>query len=189
MKKYLFSLALLVVPMIGPARADSAVDPTLPASGFSSDRYTGLWTKSPFAVATPDDATSTTGDYQLVGLARFDGVSYASLIDKSNGEHFVLASDKPVRNLTLVSVSRDSTGVGSIVMEHNGEILSLRQEQTASPPLADSASPGLARPMPQFALPANPSVGGVIPRSYMLPRRARDHRPPIVVPPQPPPSQ
>jgi hypothetical protein len=151
-------------------------DAATPEPGFSGDRYANLWTKSPFAIATPD-APATSADYQLVGMAQFDGVSYASLVDRQTQEHFVLASDKPVKNLTLVSISHGTSGALAVI-QRNGETLTLKQEEA---PAADAtALPALNRVLAQ----ANPSVGGVVPPISRRPP-VHIHRTVIIVPPRP----
>ena len=181
----IISIVVLAVIYLRPARADAGDTATLPGSGFGGDRYATLWTKSPFAIATPE-AAAESQDYQLVGLAQFDGVSYASLVDKQTQEHFVLASDKPVRNLTLVSIAHTADG-GSAVLQRNGEMLTLKQEgepaaAPGQPP--PNAPPGV--PMPTFPQ-MNPSVGGM-PRNYFMHPRVGIHRPPITLPSRPPPQ-
>jgi len=182
-----FALGFLGLMAVSPARADDASG--LPGPGFSGDRYTTLWTKSPFAIATPE-AAAASQDYSLVGLAQFDGVSYASLVDKQSNEHFVLASDKPVRNLKLVSISHGANGA-SAVIDRNGEELTLQQEVTAPPspgagPVGWQPPPG-AMPTPQPFIPGAPlsSVGGVIPPAYMRPPSVHFHRPLTRIPPRP----
>jgi hypothetical protein len=171
---------LFVVGWLGAAlslQAVAADDAATPGPGFSGDRYANLWTKSPFAIATPD-APTTSADYQLVGMAQFDGVSYASLVDRQTQEHFVLASDKPVKNLTLVSISHGTSGALAVI-QRNGETLTLKQEEA---PAADAAAPqaALNRVLPQ----ANPSVGGVVSPIFRRPP-VHIHRTVIVVPPRP----
>jgi hypothetical protein len=174
------------------AWADAAPAPdTLPGAGFDGDRYANLWTKSPFAVATPD-APAASEDYALVGVAQFDGISYVSLIDKqAQGDHFVLSSDKPIKDakrnldLKLISIARGPAGA-SAVIQRNGESLTLHQEEapaTASSPVMPGSIP---LPQPGFVPSPNPSVGGMV-RTYNVPPRVRIHRfPPIRVPPSPP---
>jgi hypothetical protein len=182
-------LAVFVFGGILLGHGDVKTPSALPGSGFSAERYAGLWTKSPFAIATPD-APAASEDYQVVGLAQFDGVSYASLIDKQTHEHFVLASDKPQRNLTLVSVSHDAKGA-SAVIQRNGEILTLQQEEAPQPagglPISVAGmtgTPQFRRAMPAVPL---PNVGGMAPPAFVRPL-VHFHRPPIAVPSQPPPK-
>ena len=174
----LFALGLVLAT---GARAHAAGD--LPGAGFPADRYSTLWTKSPFAIATPD-AAETSPDYSLVGVAQFDGVTYVSLIDRKSQEHFVLSSDKPVRNLTLVSVAHGPTGTSALI-QRNGETLALRQEQG---PVAAAASPdatNVAETIRPVAGGPPSSVGGIISPAYITPPRVRVHRFPIAVPPRP----
>jgi hypothetical protein len=175
-----FATGLLSVALF--SRAGAADSSATPGPGFSGDRYANLWTKSPFAIATPD-ASATSADYQLVGMAQFDGISYASLIDKQTQEHFVLASDKPVKNLTLVSISHGTSGALAVI-QRNGESLTLKQEEApAAVPASDASVPDPGRALPQ----ANPSVGGVsLPLSKRPP--VHIHRTVIVVPPRPTPQ-
>jgi hypothetical protein len=109
--------------------------PVLPGNGFDASRYQGLWTKSPFAVAS-DDSTSTSPDYSLVGIAEIEGISYASLIDKQSQEHFLLCSDKPARGLTLISIKHGQNIADNsvIIQKKNGESITLKLEATASTP-------------------------------------------------------
>jgi hypothetical protein len=176
-----FIIGFLSLMLTRPAHGDDSS--TLPGAGFSADRYATLWTKSPFAIATPE-AGAASQDFELVGLAQFDGVSYASLIDKQSNEHFVLSSDKPARNLTLVSISH-SQGGATATIQRNGELLTLTQEEAP----ASAPGPVGAMPTPQVLAPGAPlsSVGGVIPPAYLVPPRARVHRPGIRVPPHPSP--
>jgi len=187
MKAHVLIVAgFLVLTGAGFARADDTS--ALPGPGFSGDRYATLWTKSPFAIATPE-AAAATQDYQLVGLAQFDGVSYASLVDKQSNEHFVLASDKPVRNLTLVSIAHGPSGASAII-QRNGETLTLQQEVAPPTPGGQPGPPGaMPMPTPQPFMPGAPlsNVGGVVPQAYLRPPPVRFHRPGIHFPPQPPP--
>jgi hypothetical protein len=169
-------MAALALGAIRTAQADEAGDSALPAAGFSGDRYASLWTKSPFAIATPEAAAGST-DYALVGLAQFDGISYASLIDKQSQEHFVLASDKPVRNLTLVSISRQPSGATAVI-RRNGEVLSLKLENVAPP--TNGGPPQNPQGFPM----AMPNGNGMINQPVFRPP-VRFHRPLIRVPPPP----
>ncbi len=171
-----FWIPALLLAALVTSRAAGTDDSTFPPVGYAGDRYAPLWTKSPFAIATAD-APVASADYALVGLAQFDGVSYASLIDKSNSEHFVLASNKPVRGLSLVSVTHQS-GAASATIRHNGEMLTLRVENTAASP------PPLPPPAAEPQNGAFSNVGGGAPANT-LPPPVRFHRRPIIVPPRP----
>ena len=174
MKKRL-CLLIACASIAAPVRGESTADTALPGAGFPEDRYTTLWTKSPFAIATPDASPST--DYQLVGLAQFDGVSYASLVDKQTQEHFVLTSEKPVRNLSLISISHGGP-TSTAVIARAGERLILQEQNSsgtvaAPPPAPVADTPARVIPEPTFeqTLPAR--------------LRATIHRPAVVVPPRP----
>jgi hypothetical protein len=126
------AISFLGVLLIAPAEADSV----LPGQGFTGNRYAELWENSPFAVATPEVAASQ--DYDLVGLAEFDGVAYVSLVDKQTQEHFVLTNEKPMKNLRLISVHPGVKG-GSAVIERDGIRLVL-EEQNLAPAMAPIAA-------------------------------------------------
>jgi hypothetical protein len=182
------SVILLLAARAGTSGPVAA--PALPGPAFDGGRYANLWTQSPFAIATPD-APAASADYQLVGLAQFDGISYASLIEKQSQEHFVLASDKPVKNLKLVSISRGPGGASAIILR-NGEALTLRQEEApvnvAPPGVPMAIPPGMPGLQPGMQPSLNPSVGGMSPAQF--PPRARIHRafnvPPRPISPPPP---
>jgi hypothetical protein len=167
--------ALFLIVLAWSAGVAVAANSSLPGAGFTGDRYRALWTKSPFAIATAE-AGSTSTDFELVGMAEFDGVSYASLVDKHTQEHFVLTSEKPVKDLTLLSLRRDANGA-SAVIERQGEQLVLREENAAPTPAAIAAASG----PPQLTnVPP-----GWNPARFAMPPEARFHRPRIVVPPAP----
>ncbi|HUB65983.1 MAG TPA: hypothetical protein VL981_00700 [Candidatus Methylacidiphilales bacterium] len=154
--------------------------PALPGNGFDASRYKALWTKSPFAVAT-DDSAQTSPDYSLVGIAEIDGISYASLIDKQNQEHFLLCSDQPDRGLTLVSIKhgQDLSDTMAVIQKKNGESITLKLETVAS--ASPSPAPNvLPMPMPGTVNPMNPGRPGMIIRRGPPPA---PFRPRIIIPP------
>lgn len=159
-----------------PARADG---PAVPGDGFSASRYETLWTKSPFAVATPE-AVQGSPDYQLFGVARYDGVSYASLIESQTQQHFLLSTEKPVRGLTLISITPGHGQTGNqAVVQKDGQPITLQQDPSESAPVAMT---GLNNAPAAQPLPA-PGAGGVFtPGSPPPPRR---RLPLIRLPPNP----
>jgi hypothetical protein len=187
-----FSMSAVLLLALASPLLFAADNATMPGSGFAGDRYAGLWTKSPFAIATPD-APAASADYQLVGIAQFDGISYASLVNRQTQEHFVVTSEKPFKNLTLVSITPGKGGsTTSAVVQRNGQPLTLTLEQA---PAAVPGAPG--QPPPNMGMPGmpaqpialaptlfnNPSVGGVNYPNMGMPPHPRIHRPPIFVPP------
>lgn len=177
-----FFAGIAMMLLASDAWAAPASAPATPGPAFDGGRYANLWIKSPFAIATPD-APAVSADYQLVGLAQFDGISYASLVEKQSQEHFVLASDKPVKNLKLVSISRGPGGASAVILR-NGESLTLREEAVpAAGGAQTSTDPRLLNPPPGMVPSPNPSIGGLVP-ARRLPPRARIHH--IVHVPPPP---
>jgi hypothetical protein len=180
--RFLFAFGAL---MLGVAMSPAA-DDALPGTGFPASHYQLLWTKSPFTVESPGEAPTTT-DYSLVGIAQFDGISYASLIDKSNSEHFLLSSDKPARGLSLVSLNHGSKPEDTTaVILKNGQQMTLKLDASAAegapPPMAGQPPmPGVA-PEP-FQMPAsgqplpNGFNGGQVPPPAII-RRTTIHVPP-----------
>ncbi len=176
---------LVLVVSLPPSIRAASPAPEIPAEGFAGDHYGPLWAKSPFAIATPE-AGATTQDYQLTGLAQFDGVAYASLVETQTHEHFLLTSAKPVRHLTLVSINHGRSG-GSAVILRNGQQFTLQEANTSSaqgpelPPIPGQQNGGIVPPGQ-----SNPSVGGVMIPFPQFPPRVRLHRPVIAVPPPAP---
>jgi hypothetical protein len=174
-------------PSADAASSGEAANPAAPSPGYPASRYEVLWTKSPFAVATSEDATVTSPDYMLVGVSIIDGVSYASVIEKQNQEHFLISSDKAARGMTLTSITRshDSPDTYAVVQK-DGQSLTLKLEQApAGQPGVDLANgaPGGQIMTPQISMPggamSNPMRG---PNS---PFTVRFHRPLINLPPRP----
>jgi len=172
-----------------PAPAVSGTDGVVPSAAFSPSRYEALWTKSPFSVATSEDAVQTSPDYMLVGIANVEGVFYASLIERDNQEHFLISSDKLTRGLTIKSItkSQDGQDVFASVVKDN-QPLTLKLEQA---PAATGVQPGAAGMQPN----ASP---GIIPQQISLPSASPfpaangagrpfipRHRIPITLPPRP----
>lgn len=142
MKFKVLFLSLLVASLL---RADDK--PELPSDPFPAEHYQSLWTKSPFAVASPE-AGQESSDYALVGVARFDGIDYASLINKQTNEHLLLASDKPLPGLSLVSLQHGNKteDISAVILNH-GQSLTLKLETTAPNPPGNTAAN--APPQPQ----------------------------------------
>jgi hypothetical protein len=184
MKYLFFILAASLALTVQPARAD---DPAVPGAGFPTSRYEALWTKSPFAVATPE-AGEDSPDYSLVGVANVNGISYASLVEKQNNEHFLISTDKSVRGLTLTSITHNPNSSDTYaVVQKDGQTITLKLEQTttaatSTPPVNPvSMPPGIMTP--QITMPgANPAFPNGEPNR---PFPARFRRPLIHLPPQP----
>ncbi len=174
----LFRTALLLL-LGAAARAE---DSGLPGGPFAASRYETLWTSSPFSVATPVAVESA--EYALVGAAEFDGVSYASVIDKKSQEHFVVTNKTPSHGLTLVSLAH-GTGPTSATLQRNGALLKLTADNTPPPPGAASpmSMPGMSG-MPGMA---RPGMAPVNPYSIHRPS-VRAYRTPVYVPTPPAPS-
>ncbi|HUB67154.1 MAG TPA: hypothetical protein VL981_06690 [Candidatus Methylacidiphilales bacterium] len=141
MKRKIFPLILAgIASWSGTSQADMAA---LPGNGFASSRYEALWTKSPFAVAS-SDMPDKSFEYALVGIAQIDGVCYASLIDKSNSNHFLLATnDKVVQGLRLISVTpRPDVGKTEATFQKDDQVftLSLNQEFVNGPGVAGGSA-------------------------------------------------
>jgi hypothetical protein len=148
------TLGVVVAVMFFPWLAVAGDDSALPGTGFPASRYESLWSKSPFAVASADGSGPGSPDYALVGIAEFDGISYASIIDKKsqNQEHILLSSEKDADGLKLVSVTRgqDAEGTTAVVLK-NGETLTLKLD-----PSAGSPAPGMTPvPAPVITMPGS----------------------------------
>src|ERR1700677_391923 len=204
MKKF-FLFAAIGFSAVGfhttTARADDippvpASDNGVPGDGYDSARYEALWTKSPFAVETPEAAPDSP-DFMLVGVASVDGVSYASVIDKKTQQHFLVSTDKASDGLTLTSITPAHDGIDTtaVVQKDGAPITPTLQPEPAGP----GGAPGVAainapvpQPMPGAALqiPMPGSTVDNVPHRPMIPRF---HRPPIHLPPvpgaSPPPGQ
>ena len=188
MKPLLLVLGAGLALTAEPARADDA---SLPGGGFPASRYETLWTKSPFAVATSEAAPASSPDYFLVGIAKFDDVSYASVIERQNQEHFLISTDKPTRGLTLTSITRgqDGTDTYAVVLK-DGQSITLKLEQPpvteaipGAPPLNPLAIPGGMTP--QIPMPGTGLQSPVGTRRPFI----RYHRSLIHMPPMPPPFE
>jgi hypothetical protein len=190
-------------PAPTPTPADTGApgaEPVVPTADFDPSRYEALWTKSPFSVATPEAGdVGASPDYILVGLARVDGISYGSVIDRQSGEHFLISSDSATRGLRLSSISKSSDGTqtfASVLKDGQTLTLQLQQAPAAGPAPNGPVTPGAPMIMngapgapgapgtivPNIAMPgSNPSYPGGGPRPF-----PRIHRPLIHLPPPPP---
>jgi len=162
-----------------PAVSGTPSDGVVPSAAFSPSRYEALWTKSPFSVATSEDAVQTSPDYMLVGIANVEGVFYASLIERDNQEHFLISSDKLTRGLTIKSItkSQDGQDVFASVVKDN-QPLTLKLEQA---PAATGVQPGAAgmQPAPRHSPlrmePVAPSSPAIVSPSPCRPGRRNNH--------------
>ena len=187
----LFATSGALALVIAPAFADDSV---LPAQGNAASHYETLWTKSPFSVATPEEADSSP-DYTLVGITQLDGVAYASVVDSHTQDHFVISTEKTVQGLKLMSITHSRSGSDTFAsVQKDGQTLSLKLQsapvQPAGPaPGANGQPPGL--PMANQGIQnIQMPVTGVPPPDYgtpnsSVPRSVRVHRPIIHLPPPP----
>jgi hypothetical protein len=172
----LMACRLLLGGLSGHATADSD---TLPGGAFDPSRYHALWENSPFAVASPVAVESA--EYALVGAAQFDGVSYASIVDKQSPDHFVVTSTTPSHGLTLVKLVRGQNADSTFVtLQKNGGVLKLKLETTAVPGSPAPSAPPVAQNAPAFSPPV------YTPGIRRRPPHVRNIIPPVFVPRPPP---
>ena len=72
------------------------------------------------------DPLLSSSNYTLVGIAKFDGISYASLLDRQTGNHFLLSTDKKSElNVALSSVRTDydPSGPAAIVEKDSVSVI------------------------------------------------------------------
>lgn len=199
MKRLHLAAALGTTALVLWGQAAHAEDSSLPGSGFAASHYQEMWTKSPFAVASATEAPASP-DYGLIGVSRFDNVTYASLIDKKTQERIQLSTDTPVKGFTLVSMTRghgsEST---SVIVQKDGQSLTLRMEAGPAVPMTPGAivppMPNIPRPPGMATAPGMPTTNATragmpddVPFTNVMPARPPPiiHRPPIRVPPPPP---
>ncbi len=117
-------------------------------------------------------ASAPSFPYALVGVSRFDGVSYVNLLDRQTGEHWLLATNQPVKGLVLDSVLTDSATSGpSAIVRYAGEPLLLKLDGSATPASA-TLPPSVVPPSPYPVnsasnattnLPIQPPAGASLP--------------------------
>jgi hypothetical protein len=184
-------------PAVAPTTTASgaSADSGVPVGGYPASRYETLWTKSPFSVATAEDAVQTSPDYLLVGIANVDGIFYASVMERQPPqEHFLVSSDKLTRGLTLKSITKSSDGqdiYASLIKDNQPLTLKLEQPPAgtgvAAPGMANlqpNAPPGVIQQQMQMPGGSSPFPNGGAPTRPYFPRR----RPQISLPPQPAPQ-
>ena len=180
-------------PATAPAAPAAPVDDATAAhQGYPAARYESLWTKSPFAVETPDENVVESTEYSLVGVFQVENISYASLIEKQNGAHLLISSDKPLNDLTLNSITKKGNGDTIATFTRNGEQITLKLETSAlavQPPAAMGNGftvPG--NPMGQMGTPQGGMAQNIpMPGTGIQPSvrpMVRIHRPIVRVPQQ-----
>jgi len=133
-----------------PTATPTATDDNDPAAhqGYEPPRYEDLWTKSPFAVETPDTQVTESAEYSFVGVAQLGNITYVSLVQKQNQAHLLVTSDKPLGDLKLDSISNKPDGVYASFTQ-NGQPLTLKLETApAGVPQANYAAPAQNVAMP-----------------------------------------
>jgi hypothetical protein len=182
-------------PLPPPGPVDEA---TVAHTGYQAARYEPLWTHSPFSVETPEDDTTQSAEYSLVGVAQIDGVSYANLVEKQNQNHFLISSDKTINGLMLTAVTHRGGDIYATIT-HNGEVLSLKLESGGGA-TAPVLPPPMPNGMPVSAMP-NGLPPGIMPQNIPMPNAnpmpatrplIRIHRPTVRIlgqPGQPAPPQ
>jgi len=169
-----------------PAPAPATPDDNDPAShqGYAPQRYEELWTKSPFAVETPDTQVTDTAEYSLVGVAKLGDVTYVSLVQKQSQAHLLVSSDKPLGDLKLDSVDNKSDGIYANLTQ-NGSPLTLKLVETTPQAGSPAPTPGpmgnVFSPVPSPASGQNIPMPGTFNPSQARPL-IRIRRPIIHVP-------
>jgi len=187
MKRVILLLAVLALLVraddLTPVPAAATGDDASAAhDGFPPTRYEQLWSKSPFAVETPDETATDSADYALVGVAQLGDVTYASLVDKHTNDHLLISSDKPLGGLSITSLSKRPDGI-YVSLTRNGEPMTLKLEN--APASAGTGAAGgfsgnpttMPNTMAPFTMPGsmNPQI---------VPPRIRIRRPLIHLPPR-----
>ena len=199
MKRMFLLVGLVSLPLTRLALADT---PVLPPEPPDASKYEALWTKSPFAVATPD-AVADSPEYALVGITQFDGIAYASIVEKQNSDHFLISSDKEIKGMTLKSITHSTAGSDTYAnVLKDGQLLTLKLESMPlAPPPGAPPVPG-APGAPNITVPPmtqNITMPGSTPQNIAMPgsnpgdanlspgasRFMRIHRPVIHLPPNP----
>ncbi len=168
-----------------PAAPTSPVNSVVPGASFPVEHYSKLWLQSPFAVASATVAASP--DFALLAVAKIDGVSYATMLQKQTQQHFVVSSQEPAHGLTLVSIQRGKNADGTIAsFLQSGQSITLPLE-TAKP--GDTPEVNATPIGPVGATPTYLPIGAPIPRNLPSgaprPPPALRHRARIFVPPPP----
>ena len=174
----IFCVQLVALGLILCVRAVAA-DADLPGPPFNSDRYAPLWENSPFAVATPVAVESE--QYFLVGVAQFDGVSYASIVDRQTQAHFVVTNTTPNHGMKLVSLTHGQDAAStSATIDKDGSLLRLKLDTGSAGGMP--SGPAIATPVstPMFAHPVQPVLFQN--RFRRFPPHPRILVPPIYVP-------
>ena len=98
----------------------------------------------PAVAGIPSDAPPASFPYELVGIARYDGVSYASIVDPQNGYHFLLSTiSRSPLGLVLVSVATGQESSPSATIQKDGVSIILGLGETVSLDAAASVAPPL----------------------------------------------
>jgi hypothetical protein len=202
---YIGALSAIVLLIAQAAHADAPATPAtpdapaassapVPTASFPASRYQALWSKSPFAVATSETVGEESPDYLLFGLAKIDGISYASVVEaKPPQEHFLISTDKPTRGMTLKSINHGHDATDTyVVVEKDGQSLTLKLQQAsaANEPAGAPQIGGMPGNFaPQIPMPGSSSY----PNAPSVRPFPRFHRPPIHLPnspgyPAPPPQ-
>ena len=117
--------------------------------------------------------------YELVGISRFDGISYASIIEVQTGYHFLLSTiDRSQHGLLLASVrTYDDPSGPAATIQTNGVSLTLELGSSASTdpdatapaalPAPISASPVTAPGAPAQTYYPTPPSGAPLPLVFM----------------------
>ena len=160
-----------------PARADDVL-PQPAAAG----RYQKMADRSPFAPPTLGPATQVapppapgpkwSDNLTVTLVTQAGGVYYATIQDKSKGEHFLLQSNKEDldRQLALASVQwGELVSQTTVTLRHNNEFAPVRFDPNAvvTPPVANPGS-----------LPARGPVPGTYPAAAGAPLPGRLQPPP-----------
>ena len=118
--KFLFHQLLILACLASPM-VRAGVIPV----GYSLDRYSSLWKRSPFTIASVQQEVVPAGfasKFALVGLAKIGSEDVVTLLDKESQERIILSSQEGAQDLKLILVERDADPLKtSVTIQKGGE--------------------------------------------------------------------
>lgn len=187
---FLFALGLCSAFSFARAGTGAGASDVIPY-GFTVQRYSPLWQRSPFTIASTEQAPTAPGFAQnmaVVAIARIGNEDWVTLMDRGTQERFSVGTTANDQGIKVVSVQTDSDPMKTkVTIQKGAEVATvgfdkvlLALTQTPPPPGATAQAQVQQDPNnPNAAVEPPPSIR----RRRLPPIPATNQMPPPSVPP------
>lgn len=148
--------------------------PTIPEPP-EAKKYSALWERNPFAIASAEDAPRPgfAQNLAVVAVAKIGEETLVTLLDRQTQERHIVDSNNGSQGMRVVSVIMDSDPLKiSVILRKGNETATVGFDRTQIAAASSPAPPAHAAAPPVPIAPALPAGGATASGAYKVQRRA-----------------